>query len=159
MDVTYKWTSLGSLDNSGGIWPLIELLFMWLWEKRSKTIIKKNCLINNMGKRSIHLTYKCLVFFKLANDFGIDPDIWFWSICILSKLGRYPSSSGKEPDSWLPFKSLQIKIAHILSISGKSKKNELQKMKWIWSFELAKSWAKDDGQHNLQKHQVILQNG
>ena len=27
---TYKWTSLGNLESSGGIWPLIELLFMWL---------------------------------------------------------------------------------------------------------------------------------
>jgi hypothetical protein len=27
---TYKWTSLGNLDSSGGTCPLIELLFMWL---------------------------------------------------------------------------------------------------------------------------------
>jgi len=72
--------------------------------------------------KEVSPTYKCFVFFKLANDFGIGPDIWFWSICILSKLGRYPSSSGKEPDSWFPFKSLQKQIARILSINGKGKK-------------------------------------
>ena len=34
--LTYKWTSIGNLDSSCGICPLIELLFMWqLIEKRS----------------------------------------------------------------------------------------------------------------------------
>ena len=34
--LTYKWTSIGNLDSSCGICPLIELLFMWLLiEKRS----------------------------------------------------------------------------------------------------------------------------
>lgn len=36
-------------------------------------------------KRNI---YKCFALFKLANDFGIEPDILFSSICNLSKLRR-----------------------------------------------------------------------
>lgn len=29
-NLTYKWTRFGNLESSGGICPLIELLFMWL---------------------------------------------------------------------------------------------------------------------------------
>lgn len=36
---TYRWTSEGNLDNSGGIWPLNELLFMWL-DQDWKSIIR-----------------------------------------------------------------------------------------------------------------------
>lgn len=51
--------------------------------------------------------YKCIALFKLANDFGIEPDIWFSSICNLSKLRRLPISSGKEPVSLFPLRSLK----------------------------------------------------
>ena len=34
---TYKWTSIGNLYSSGGICPLIELLFMWLLIEKSST--------------------------------------------------------------------------------------------------------------------------
>ena len=33
--LTYKWTSIGNLDSSCGICPLIELLFMWLLIEKS----------------------------------------------------------------------------------------------------------------------------
>lgn len=36
---TYMWTRLGNLESSGGICPLIELLFMWLFKKKK---IKRN---------------------------------------------------------------------------------------------------------------------
>lgn len=33
-------------------------------------------------------THKCFILVKFANVLGIGPDIWFWSICILSKFER-----------------------------------------------------------------------
>jgi hypothetical protein len=49
----------------------------------------------------------------IPNDVGITPDMWFWSICILFKFGRLPSSSGKEPVNWFPFRSLETQnITH-----------------------------------------------
>lgn len=51
-------------------------------------------------------THICLILFKLANDFGISPDISFWSIWNLLRFDRLPSSSAKDPVNWFPFKSL-----------------------------------------------------
>lgn len=53
--------------------------------------------------------YMCLILLKLANDRGIGPDIWFSSTCILFKLDKLPSSSGKEPFIWFPLRSLKTK--------------------------------------------------
>ena len=50
---------------------------------------------------------KCFVLFKFANDLGISPNSSIRSVCILSNLGRYTSSLGKDPVNWFSFKSLQ----------------------------------------------------
>lgn len=107
---TYKWTRLGNPDSSDGISPLIELLFMWLSQKVKRGLQKplrwKGSCRNIFSFQKQKRAYKCFVAFKFAKDLGISPDIWFWSICILSKCRRLPRSSGNEPDNWFPFRSL-----------------------------------------------------
>jgi hypothetical protein len=105
---TYRWTSDGNLDNSGGIWPLNELLFMWLDRNWKSISIRITITRFVQYETKSYFTYKCLVLFRLANDLGMGPDIWFWSIWILSKLGRKPIDSGKGPVSRFPFTSLQM---------------------------------------------------
>ena len=102
---TYRCMSWGNAPSSGGIWPLIELLFIWLQLEN----IHEN--MQEGGKEFVpreEATYKCLTVFKFANDLGSGPDIWFMSSWNLVMLGRLPSSSGKGPDIWFPLKSLRI---------------------------------------------------
>ena len=108
---THKWRSLGNLESSEGIWPLKELLFKWLQSYRHACKTQKwNALLANLVKcLAERCTYRCLTLTKLANDFGNGPDIWFWSTWSRFNFARYPNSSGKEPESWFPFKSLHIK--------------------------------------------------
>lgn len=53
--------------------------------------------------------YMCFTLLKLAYDFGIWPEILFWSTWSLFKLDKKPSSSGKAPDNLFPLKSLHPK--------------------------------------------------
>lgn len=101
---TYKCMSLGNAPSSGGIWPLIELLFIWLQLEN----IHENMQEGEEFVPKEESTYKCLTVAKFANDLGSGPDIWFMSSWNLVMLGRLPSSSGKGPDIWFPLKSLRI---------------------------------------------------
>lgn len=83
---TYIWTRLGNLESSGGICPLIELLFMWLFKKkkikRNKNTKKKKRMVKQLDKQPAvfgHVasenSHKCFVLFKFANDLGSGPDM------------------------------------------------------------------------------------
>ena len=108
---TYKWRRRGNWESSEGIWPLKELLFMWLqfYNHRCKKPQMKCHVLANMNMCLTQIsTYICLTRTILANDFGIGPESWFSSTWNRSSFVRYPSSGGKEPESLFPFKSLQI---------------------------------------------------
>ena len=65
-----------------------------------------------------NIIYKCFVLFNFENETGIGPDMWFWSICIRFKLGRFPISSGMEPVRLFPFTSLHACTSLQISINS-----------------------------------------
>lgn len=69
---------------------------------------------------------------------GMGPDIWFWSIEILSSSDNFPSPGGRMPESLFPFNSLP-KIMQEIQTTDHGHKSSLLEVKsasWtgVWEY-------------------------
>ncbi len=63
-------------------------------------------------------TYKCFILCKFWKVVGTGPEILFWSIWILLRLDREPSSGGRIPVNWFPFSNLPQNLTNCHNVSS-----------------------------------------